>query len=576
MNTQPIFNIAEIFAGLGVREAVLSPGSRNAPLIIAFARHPSITSYSIPDERTAAFVALGMARSTGRPVALACTSGSASLNYAPAVAEAFFQQIPLIVLTADRPPEWIGQLDGQTIRQDDLYGKHVKKSYALQADLSHADASWHVYQTAAEAFIEATSFPFGPVHINCPFREPFYPEKNDEMYFDSSLRFPQVQPSTSTLKESDWNNLHKEFRDFPRKLIMGGQSALDAPLSEAIDQFTVPRKIPVIGDIISNLHGLENIVKLGDLYAVDNKTDVYAHITPDLLITFGKSIISKNVKLLLRQNPPKTHWHIQEAGKVANTFKSLTRVIRCSPLEFFRKMGEFPIQDDFEAQKQENYRQLFSIEERKALRFTADFFEGKPLGEFEIVHAALQHLPENSILHLANSLAVRYANWCGMPEGRGDVEVIANRGTSGIDGCSSTAVGSALVTDRLNLLITGDVAFFYDRNAFWHNYPLNNLRILLLNNHGGGIFRMINGPGQLAELEEFFETKQRLTGKHVADEFGMEYMLCDKKAKVSHFLADFFQVQKSWKSKQAANPTKVSSGISKKACRVFDRTILSP
>ncbi len=544
MNIQPIFNIAEILARLGVREAVLSPGSRNAPLIMAFARHPDITCYSISDERSAAFVALGMARVRRLPVVLACTSGSAALNYSPAVAEAYFQQIPLIVLTADRPPEWVAQLDGQTIWQNGIYGPHVKKSIQLQADLEHKDAQWHVHRAASEAWLAATAFPAGPVHINTPFREPFYPEQDDEMYFNSDLPVHAEVTGQAALSGDTIDSIAAELDTYPRKLIIGGQHPQSKPLSSALADFTDAGSIPVIGDILSNLHSIPHVFKLADLYAVDEKPDVYNHLKPDLLITFGQSIISKNVKLFLRKNRPAAHWHIQEAGPVADTYQSVSRVIRCSPEEFFRSFTGSVTSSGFEAQKQENYLQLFHIEERKIQRFTDDFFQDQPLGEFEMVRTLLNQLPESCHLHLANSMAVRYANWCGIPDNLPETEVMANRGTSGIDGCTSTAVGSALASGKLTILITGDVGFFYDRNAFWHNYPLGNLRILLLNNHGGGIFRMISGPGQLPELEEFFETRQALTARSLAEEFGFEYLLCDKKSKTTHFINDFLKEDK--------------------------------
>ena len=172
---QPIWNIAHICYKHGIENVIISPGSRSAPLTLAFARHENLNCKVVADERSAAFVALGIAQQTGKPVVLICTSGSAAYNYAPAIAEAYFQQIPLLVLTADRPPEWIDQLDGQTIRQNNIYGKHVKESYTLPVDLSHKDAIWHVGRIVSEAINLSKTYPFAPVHINAPFREPFYP-----------------------------------------------------------------------------------------------------------------------------------------------------------------------------------------------------------------------------------------------------------------------------------------------------------------------------------------------------------------------------------------------------------------
>ena len=162
------------------------------------------------------------------------------------------------------------------------------------------------------------------------------------------------------------------------------------------------------------------------------------------------------------------------------------------------------------------------------------------MGELEIVRDIMRHLPEKANLHLANSMSVRYANLIGLEAKYKNVEVFANRGTSGIDGCTSTAVGHCLDSALPNILITGDVAFFYDRNAFWHNYPLPNLRIVLLNNHGGVIFGIIDGPASLPEADEYFITRQRLNARSLCDEFGFDHLKLDSKRKTKNLIRDFF------------------------------------
>lgn len=192
---QPIWNIAHICHKQGIENVIISPGSRSAPLTLAFVRHKNLKCKVVADERSAAFIALGIAQQTNKPVVLICTSGSAAYNYAPAIAEAYFQQIPLLVLTADRPPEWIDQFDGQTIRQTNIYGKHVKESYTLPVDLSHQDAVWHVERTISEAINLAKTYPAAPVHINAPFREPFYPpvenqeEEDINNYYENQVKY---------------------------------------------------------------------------------------------------------------------------------------------------------------------------------------------------------------------------------------------------------------------------------------------------------------------------------------------------------------------------------------------------
>ncbi|HET9488000.1 MAG TPA: thiamine pyrophosphate-binding protein [Chryseosolibacter sp.] len=196
----------------------------------------------------------------------------------------------------------------------------------------------------------------------------------------------------------------------------------------------------------------------------------------------------------------------------------------------------------FGDQKQENYCNLWKGEERRTLRVLEQFFKESEIGELALVNTLINSLPEDSNLHLANSMSVRYANFVGVPAGKKGVRVFSNRGTSGIDGCTSTAAGHALVSGRPNFLITGDVAFFYDRNAFWHNYPLSNLRILLLNNHGGLIFDVLDGPSSLPEAGEYFITKQKLNALKLCEEFGFDYLRADHPRKVKDVMRDFLEM----------------------------------
>ena len=515
-----ILNTAHICARLGVRTFVLSPGSRSAALTLALVRHPEIDTKIISDERSAAFIAVGMAQQLHQPVGLVCTSGSAAYNYAPAVAEAFFQQIPLIVITADRPPEWIDQLDGQTIRQQNLYGRHVKASYELPVGQTEADV-WYAGRMVSEAIHLSRAFPPGPVHLNVPIREPFYPAEDKQIHFEDTKVIFQTK-SVPMLTDETIAVLWEEWQRYDRKLIVGGQHPYDASLVEALSDLSITRHIPVVADVISNMHSVDNSIQHVDVLLSQLKEEVGNLLRPDLLITYGLSVISKNLKLFLRKYSPAAHWHIQPAGIAADTFQSLTQIVHISPATFFHAASSFP----WASQVQTDYCQRWQQREQKATQLINQLFADpltKPIGEFQAVQTILHHLPNATDLHLANSMTVRYANLVGLSDHHAQVAVFANRGTSGIDGSNSTAVGSALTFNRLTVLLTGDLAFFYDRNAFWHNYSLPNLRIILLNNHGGGIFRLIDGPSQQPELEEYFETKQTLNAENTARDFKMHY-----------------------------------------------------
>jgi 2-succinyl-5-enolpyruvyl-6-hydroxy-3-cyclohexene-1-carboxylate synthase len=533
MIPQPIANIAEICARKSVQNIILSPGSRCAPLTISFVRHPEIKVKTISDERSAAFIALGMAQKIKHPVGLLCTSGSAAYNYAPAVAEAFFQQVPMIIFTADRPPEWIDQQDGQTIRQFELYRNHIKKSYQLPVSFDHNDAVWHSERIISEAINISKAFPPGPVHINVPLREPLYPGKNEAINFQNNVKIIEEAESFFVLNDTEKTEIINNFSIYKKVLIVAGQAGRDEKLIDLLNSLVDKFKIPIIAELIANLHQVNRTVKFHDTFLGKESSELPG-LLPDLLITFGKSVLSKNLKKFLRKFKPEAHWHLQEAGEVADVFQSLTKVIRVSPHYFFLELIK-----NRKDQKDHSYYDLWLQHEEQAKTFLNSFFNNKKFGEFEAVKILLQNLPECD-LHFANSMAIRYGNFIGLSHEK-NIEVNVNRGTSGIDGSSSTAVGACMASGKLTILVTGDMAFFYDRNAFWHNYLYPGLRIVILNNHAGGIFRLIDGPANLPELEEFFETYQPLTAKHTAEEFKMEYFVCQDRKSLEDYLPQFFE-----------------------------------
>ena len=562
---QAVYNIAEICARHGITDVVLSPGSRSAPLTLAFARHPALTVRVVPDERAAAFIGLGIAQAQRRAVALVCTSGTAGLNYAPAVAEAFFQQIPLVIFTADRPPEWIDQLDGQTIRQRNLYGAHAKGAFEFPVETSHPDAKWHSARIVNEAINLAHAAPAGPVQVNVPLREPFYPKAGEVIGYEQDVKIIREVKSISIPDVADLQELAHEFVTANKVLfVFGQQSAHSTSLfirKNAAGAQQEPYLTPgmvVVGDVISNLTPWAlsadqwEICTAHDIFLAGLGDDDKRKLQPDLIVSCGLSLISKSLKLFLRAYPAKQHWHLQPAGDAADTFRGLTRVIRTDPSRFLTAMMEsktsFESELDESKEARIDYDKLWNAYEQKAQKFawSSESFPGKKgqiFNEFSGFHAVIASLPLNTALHLANSMAVRYANILGLPLAK-EIEVFANRGTSGIDGCNSTAVGAALAQPgRPVVLMTGDVAFFYDRNAFWHNYPTPNLRVVLFNNHGGGIFRLIDGPRQQPELEEFFETRQALTAENTARDFNLRYFPVASFAELDAALPVFFAAE---------------------------------
>lgn len=519
MVPQSIINIPEICHQLGVQWAILSPGSRSAPISLAFTRHPHIQTEVIDDERSAGFVGLGRALQTRTPVVLVCTSGTAGLNYSPAVAEAYFQEVPLVVLTADRPPEWIDQWDGQTIRQTNLFGKHVKKAFSFPLEFTNEDVQKHGDRMIAEAVEASKSGKQGPVHINIPIREPFYPQQNQAFTFDKVREIPRVMNSRPQVEAGTLHELKEKLKKYHRRtLVVVGQGTWSQSLRTALDNFSRTHHIPVATDIISNAQGLKNAVHHQDTWLGVVPPEWKDKLRPDLLITVGKSVISKQLKLYLRGHRPQEHWHIQDHLAITpDPFQSLTAVIPNCPTSFFNEMAT--VKTDSAHSLEYNYH--WQETDAAAKSALGSFFIHQPFSEFEAVSKLLNSIPSPVDLHLANSMAVRYANFIGLSEKSAESQVFANRGTSGIDGTTSTFRGA--FRSVLSYLLTGDMAFFYDRNAFWGNKPNPLQRIMVLNNHGGGIFRMIPGPRKVPELTYLFDTHQPLTAQSMAAEWEMEY-----------------------------------------------------
>lgn len=524
---QPILDLVATCAKKGISNAILSPGSRCAPLTLAFTRHPDIHSRTISDERSAAFIALGMAQQLGKPVVLVCTSGSAALNYYPAIAEAYFQRVPLLILTADRPPEWIDQWDGQTIYQEEVFGKHVKKSFHFPDSFTHEEQIWSAGRIVNEAINLANQFPAGPVHINIPLREPFYPEDGEKFEYPEYPREFTAITSQSQLTEESLRHIKNRLLEVKKLMIVPGQQKPNPQIQKLLDALSINQKVLVVTDTISNLQS-ENTISLHDHWLADES--LHPELAPDLIISFGKSVISKSLKQFLRKSTA-SHWHIQPDGQSRDTFQHLTRILACSPGDFLVWLNENL------AVQNEDFSLRWKALDRQVQEALSKEFPSVEFGEYAALHFLLPKIPVFSKLHLANSMSVRYVNLFG----RREQEIVCNRGTSGIDGSTSTAVGCSFTTKDPVTLITGDMAFFYDRNAFWHNYTTPNLRIIILNNHAGGIFRLIDGPAKQPELEEFFETQQKLTAQHLATEFGFFYSKIISLEELEASLTDFYE-----------------------------------
>ncbi|KAA6439156.1 2-succinyl-5-enolpyruvyl-6-hydroxy-3-cyclohexene-1-carboxylic-acid synthase [Dyadobacter flavalbus] len=518
---QPLIDLAAVCYRKGIRHVVISPGSRSAALTLAFTRHKGFSLHVCMDERSAGFIALGMAQQLNIPVVLICTSGSAAYNYAPAVSEAFFQQVPLLVLSADRPKEWLHQYDGQTIYQTEIFGKHVKRSFEFSSDYEHKDVKWAINRISNEAVNLAGAVPMGPVHINVPIREPFYPSESDHFQESESIRIIEKPDSSVIFSEPVWHELLNEWDDSPKILIAGGQNKPDPELKKVLGTISEEWDIPVLGDCITNIPDDEFITS-HDLFL----NAAGQELVPDLLITFGLSFISKEFKQFIRKNPPRRHWHIGEDEFLTDPMQSLTKQVSVSAGYFFKNLFEridnqLFIQNS-EPETDAGFKQNWLQKEYQTRSKRSKFLRNMlVLNDLTAIDNVFKAITQSFQLHVGNSMSVRYVNALGIPNGI--TGVFCNRGTSGIDGCVSTAIGAAMVNHQDTLLIVGDVAFLYDRNGLLIAPLPQHLKIIVINNAGGNIFRMIEGPGALPEIETYFETRHSFTAERTCADSGIAY-----------------------------------------------------
>ena len=511
---QGIKNIPEICAQHGVRKVVIAPGSRNAPLIFAFTAQPGMECLSITDERSAAYFALGMAQQSGEAVALVCTSGTAVLNFAPAIAEACYQNLPLLVFTADRPAELIDQADGQTLRQTNIFANYIKASFELPVE-TVIDAELHFSdRQVSQAIDTAVSYPQGPVHINVPLREPIYtaiPEHH------SNPKIIKTLSASQKLNDESLKTLQNSWLKYKRKLVIFGVFPKNECLSELARRLANEPDVVVVAENLSNIAAEKVITQPESLFSRINSKEKIDNFVPELVVTIGHSVICKQLKIFLRSHRPAEQWQIESSMPYIDTYKSLTTVIPGLATEVLNKMPFTTTESEFSASYQTEMKQINQLHD--------EFIKNASISDMAVTIELLSQIPADTVLHLANSTAVR---WTQLFPARTDLTYICNRGTSGIDGSMSTAAGYAYASKQSTVFLTGDLSFIYDSNALWNNYIGNNLKIIVMNNNGGNIFRFI-GDKQLMEKNlDFFTTPHHARIKPLVEAYGLDYLACNK------------------------------------------------
>lgn len=557
-------SIVALCVAKNIKHVVISPGSRNAPLTIGFTHHPEITSYSIVDERSAAFFALGIAQQLQEPVAVVCTSGSALLNYYPAVAEAFYSDIPLVVISADRPIERIDIGDGQTIRQKNVFEKHILYSANLHSELvldnvstdkklqqKQFESQKHNEREINLALNKALEGK-GPVHINVPFYEPLY-ETVENLSVDPLQIFPEIRERIYSEKELDryaeiWNKAQ-------RKIIIVGVLPPNSIEQKYLDWLANDESVLVLTETTSNINHPEFFTRIDTLIGpIERSGDVneqFRALQPEVLLTFGGMIISKKIKSFLRNYQPKHHWHV-DPKKAYNTFFCLNKHFETSPNAFFKSF--LPLIKE----SRSDYAQLWKEVKKQRQERHDIYMKEIPYSDLKAMQLVVPAVPGNYNVQLGNSATVRYAQLFQWNERQ---KLFCNRGTSGIDGSVSTAVGAAVINEEPTLLICGDLSFIYDSNGLWNNYIPKTFRIIILNNSGGGIFRILPGHKNSENFDTYFETVHAHTAKHISEMYGFEYLAAASSEEIKEELGSFFNASEKPKILEIFTPRKVNDEV---------------
>lgn len=515
--------LTETLLGLEVNRFVVSPGSRNGALMMEWANHPQCRIYSIVDERSAAYVGLGMAQATKKPVVLCCTSGSAAANYYPAVTEAFYQNIPLIFITADRPAHFTDIFDGQTIRQENLFEKHVYHS--VQLSESEDDESITHNFLAIKKAVHSCYQNSGPVHINIPMDEPLYGFTQERL-----ISFDQIGKPQEKSIEIPWEQLKKGEGSSREIMLLLGLHHPDNQLKKMMAKLADYPNITVLTETTSNCHHPEFINRI-DATIFTLSDEEKEQMRPDLLITLGQNVISKKIKQYLRAFPPQHHWHIDKHWH-PDTYFSLDRKLEIGSRQFIEQFLEniSPVSSDYKKMWENKWVQKNEIQQA--------FLAKTPWSDLKVFENIVANYPSNYHVHYSNSSIIRYSQ---LFSHTGVEAVFCNRGTSGIDGSTSTAAGYAIEAAAPVVLVSGDISFFYDSNGLWNNYLPPNFRIILLNNGGGNIFRIIPGPDQTQALETYFETRHQLSAKPLAALHRMDYFSVDNLVDLSGVWEEFYR-----------------------------------
>ena len=566
-------------------DVVVSPGSRNVPLAIGFASNKKFKCYSIVDERSAAFFALGLSQKSKKPTILICTSGSALLNYYPAVAEAYYSEIPLIILSADRPEYKINIGDGQTINQSNVFEKNILYSNSLKQDCSHAteeiiksnlqkivndkadyskiEKLQKSIQKNNEEIIEIafnlSINKMQPVHLNVPMEEPLY-EFNDSPSISVKVKKKTEKKPSLT----DLDNFYKAINKASKIMILIGVSDGNILSKKSIQKINSCSSIIVMKEHTSNVFNesfISNIDRLiGPIELQSNSDSLFDELSPEIVISLGGMIVSKKIKSFLRNYKPRKHFHIGN-NISKDSFYSGVEHINTTANKFFENIDL----NKSDSKYFEKWKQL----DCSKLDLHNRYMKVINFSDLKVFEILTNWIPKKYNIQVANSTPIRYFQLFDL---KNKNLMFANRGTSGIDGSTSTAIGSSVQNDSPVLLVTGDLSFFYDVNALWNNHIPKNFRIIIINNSGGGIFKILPGFKENNLFSEFIETQHNLSARLIAKMFNFNYTRVSTKFGLNLYLRTFFKNSK----KPKILEIKTSSVKSTKILKEYFRYLSKP
>ena len=554
-------------------------------MAIGFASNKKFKCYSIVDERSAAFFALGLSQKSKKPTILICTSGSALLNYYPAVAEAYYSEIPLIILSADRPEYKINIGDGQTINQSNVFEKNILYSNSLKQDCSHAteeiiksnlqkivndkadyskiEKLQKSIQKNNEEIIEIafnlSINKMQPVHLNVPMEEPLY-EFNDS----PSISVKVKKKTEKKLSLTDLDNFYKAINKASKIMILIGVSDGNILSKKSIQKINSCSSIIVMKEHTSNVFNesfISNIDRLiGPIELQSNSDSLFDELSPEIVISLGGMIVSKKIKSFLRNYKPQKHFHIGN-NISKDSFYSGVEHINTTANKFFENIDL----NKSDSKYFEKWNQL----DCSKLDLHNRYMKVINFSDLKVFEILTNWIPKKYNIQVANSTPIRYFQLFDL---KNKNMMFANRGTSGIDGSTSTAIGSSVQNDSPVLLVTGDLSFFYDVNALWNNHIPKNFRIIIINNSGGGIFKILPGFKENNLFSEFIETQHNLSARLIAKMFNFNYTRVSTKFGLNLYLRTFFKNSK----KPKILEIKTSSVKSTKILKEYFRYLSKP